>query len=280
MKKLLILPLALLGALSVQAQSAYITPNPTDGVEEITLFIDVSQTSGSALKEMLEDNPDEPVYLWIWNPASPVSGNGDWDNSIEDNLMIKEAPLLYSFTFNIEEYFGVGPSVLFQNGINCLAKLQDGNAFSELEIGEAKTEDLTVEVIPKLCDRLHCTFPEIGDADDFWTLTYDNNYETNPNYQNAGDNDVYVFLAVKQDGFNVPSIAPADMVTTTEALQMKPVDGDLGHFRLTIIPNDFFADVADEANGAIQEIRYYIIVAGQPLPFPPSIQSYGTLPCE
>lgn len=280
MKKLLILPLALLTAYFLQAQSAYITPNPTDGVEDITLFIDVSQTNGSALKEMLEDNPDEAVYLWTWNPSSPAGGNGDWGNSSEDNLMIKEAPLLYSFTFNVEDFYGVGPTVLFQNGINCLAKLKDGNAYSELEIGEAKTEDLTVEVIPKLCDRLYCTFPEIGDADDFWTLTYDNGYETNPNYQNAGDNEVYVFLSVKQDGFNVPAYAALDMVTSTAALQMKPLDGEPGHFRLTMIPNEFFADVIDEANGPIQEIRYYIIVNDQPFPAPPSIQSYGTLPCD
>ncbi len=280
MKKLLILPLALLCALCVQAQSAYITPNPTDGVEELTLFVDVSQTSGSALKAMLEANPDESVYLWTWNPSSPVGGNGEWSSSSEDNLMTKEAPLLYSFTFNVEDFYGVGPSVLFQNGINCLAKLQNGNAYADLEIGEAKTEDLSVEVVPKLCDRLHCTFPEIGDADDFWTLTYDNNYEPNPNYQNAGENDVYVFLAAKQDGFNVPAYVPADMVTSTAALQMSPVDGDPGHFRLTVIPNDFFAEVIDTANGPIQEIRYYIIVNGQPLPAPPSIKSYGTLPCD
>ncbi len=280
MKKLICTALIAVFCTAGYGQTAYITPNPTDGVEDITIFIDVSQSTENGLKTMLEANPDEEVYIWTWNPASPVNGNGDWGNSNDANLMTKEAPLLYSFTLNVEEFYGVGPNVLFQNNINCLAKLKDGNAFSDLEVGEAKTEDLTIEVIPKLCDRLYCVFPEIGDADDFWTLTYDNNFETNPDYQNAGPDDVYVFLAVKQDGFNVPAYAAADQVTATPELKMNPVDGEPGHFRLTIIPNDFFEGVINNANGEIQEVRYYVVVNNQPLPFPPTIQSYGTLPCD
>ncbi|MEJ6796618.1 MAG: hypothetical protein QNK63_07900 [Flavobacteriales bacterium] len=61
---------------------------------------------------------------------------------------------------------------------------------------------------------------------------------------------------------------------------MNPLDGDVVHVRLTVTPNDFFAEVIDTANGLVQEIRYYIIVNGQPIPAPPNIKSYGTLPYD
>ncbi len=283
MKKFILFISVLVSVQLVLGQAAYITPNPTDGVEEITLFLDISQsvdgTSNNALKALLQDNPDEPVYLWTWMPSSPLGGNGEWNSSTEDNRMTKEAPLLYSFTFNLEEFYGVEPSSLFQNGISCLAKFKDGAFFEEYG-GEAKTEDFMVEVIPKLCDRLFCIFPEIGDADDFWTLTYDNAYETNPDFQNVGDNDVYVFLRVRQEGFSTTEYVPADQVTSTPELQMQPVDGEPGHFRITVIPKDFFADITVPEDGEFQELLYYIVVNGQPLPNAQVIRSYGLTPCD
>ncbi|MFK7755968.1 MAG: hypothetical protein AB8B53_03430 [Flavobacteriales bacterium] len=265
------------------SQAAYIDPNPTDGVEELTLFLDISQsvdgTSNNALKALLEDNPDEPVYLWTWMPASPVGGNGEWSSSTEDNRMTKEAPLLYSFTFNLEDFYGVEPSILFQNGISCLAKFKDGAFFEEYG-GEAKSEDFTVTIIPKLCDRLFCVFPEIGDADDFWTLTYDNSYEENPDFINAGDNDVYVFLRIRQEGFSSTEYVPADLVTSTPELKMEPVFDEPGHFRFTIIPSDFFDDITVPEDGEFKQLLYYIVVNGQPLPNAQVIRTYGLAPCE
>jgi len=280
MNKFKILILALTLPLFGLGQAAYITPNPTDGVEEITIYIDISQSTENGLKTMLENNPDEPVYIWSWNPSEPSGGNGDWGASNPDNEMTKVAPMLYTKTINIVDFYGVDPSILFQNGISCLAKLADGNSFSDLEIGEAKTEDFNIDVIPKLCDREFCVFPEIADEDDFISITYDNNYEDNPDYQNAGDNSVYVHLRVKQDGFSSTEYVSADNVSSTTELQMKPVDGEPGHFRFTFIPKDFFSDVTIEEDGAMRELLYYIIVDGQPIPTPPSAISYGLLPCD
>ena len=67
------------------------------------------------------------------------------------------------------------------------------------------------------------------------------------------------------------------MVNSTATLQMNTLDGDVVNVRLTVTPNDFFAEVIDTANGLVQEIGYYLIVNGQPLSAPPYIKSYGTL---
>ena len=76
-----------------QGQAAYVLPSPTDAAAEMTLYIDVSQsqdgTQNNALKAILTDHPDDPVYLWTWQPASPdgVGGNGNWDASNPAMLM-------------------------------------------------------------------------------------------------------------------------------------------------------------------------------------------------
>lgn len=49
------------------------------------------------------------------------------------------------------------------------------------------------------------------------------------------------------------------MFTSTKASQMNTINDDVVHSGLTVIPNDFFAEVIDAANSLTQEIRYYII---------------------
>ena len=43
---------------------------------------------------------------------------------------------------------------------------------------EAKSEDMHVDIIPKLCDARLCVFPELREPDDYITITYDNTKET------------------------------------------------------------------------------------------------------
>ena len=54
---------ALFGLQAANAQVAYILPSPTDANEEVTLFIDISQsaegTQNNALKAILTDHPDD-----------------------------------------------------------------------------------------------------------------------------------------------------------------------------------------------------------------------------
>ena len=128
---------------------------------------------------MLDVYPDEDIYLWAWNPSAPAAGNGDWGASDEQQRMTKVSEKLYSMSFVPTAYFGVDGPTFFTRGISCLAKFDNGYAYEEEFGGEAKTEDLTVGIVPQLCNGRVCVFPEIRESDDFVTFTYDNNQETN-----------------------------------------------------------------------------------------------------
>jgi len=242
-------------------QVAYVLPSPTDASEELTLYLDISQSTSNGLKAMLQENPDDNVYLWSWNPAEPVVGNGSWDVSNEELLMTKEGPLLYSITFFPMDFYGVQGDEFFSLGISCLAKLKNGNEYADLEVGEAKTEDINVEIIPKLCDDIICVFPVNKRQDDFLSITYDNSYEELVPLQNIGDEEVYMFIrAFYVGGGGVNYAATAD-VTNHPELQLKPVPGEDRHFRITFIPEDLFSEL-NPMNTPIDKLLVYIIRSG------------------
>lgn len=265
----------------VTAQAAYILPSPTDANEEITLYIDISLstdgTSNNALKAMLTDHPDDDVYLWTWMPAGPAhaGGNGEWGDSNELNKLEKIGPMLYSISFIPTEFYGVDGATLFANGISCLAKLKDGNAYADDGYnGEAKTEDLKVEVIPKLCDRKICIFPEIRQSDDFVSITYDNTQESIEGLQNLGADDCYIFLLASTDEFFFFNydVSPIAEASSNPDLKMVPLVGDdAGKFRFTFIPEDLFTDIPEGEE--IKVIRFVIVRPG--FTYPP-----GSLPYE
>jgi hypothetical protein len=243
--------------LIVSSQIGYVLPSPTDAEEEITLYIDVSQsaegTSNNYLKSMLTDHPDDDVYLWTWEPAGPdgVGGNGaSWNNSNEALKMTKEAPFLYSITFVPTEFYATDPATFFQKGISCLAKLKDGKAYEEEYEGEAKTEDIHVDIVPKLCDKRICVFPEIRQFDDYVSITYDNNQETNPDLMSMGPDDCYFYLAAKTGPFTIYPYVPLADVPNTPVLKMKAVPGQPGFFRLIFIPEDLWPLIPEGENVA------------------------------
>lgn len=260
MKRLAISLAFILPAVFAGAQIAYVLPSPTDAEDEVTLYIDVSQSTENGLKAMLTDNPDEPVYLWSWQPAEPVVGNGQWGESNEELLMTKESDLLYSITFVPTEFYGVGGSDFFNSGISCLAKLKNGNAFPDLGVGEAKTEDINVEIIPKLCDDVMCIFPEIKRQDDFLSITYDNLQEPNAALQNMGDEECYLFIGYILEGGGITPYVPTAEVTNHPELQMKRIPEE-GHFRLTIIPEDFLSDLLMEGD-VLDRLRIFVVREG------------------
>lgn len=287
MKRLLICGIASLAVLPLTAQVIYVQPSPTAANEEMTLYIDVSQSTdgvqNNGLKSILTAHPDaqDSVYLWTWMPSGPdgVGGNGNWGSSNDNLLMTHEGGLLYSITFVPTEFYGVDGPTFFSKGISCLAKLYDGNAFSDDGVGEAKTEDLHVDIIPKLCDDLFCVFPELAKSDDFVSFTYDNDQETIPGLQNMGDDECYIYLsAVTVNNTPYPYVPVAD-VTATPALRMKPVPGKPGFFRLTIVPTDFFSTVVP-AGEALDRIVYRIYRPGFVYTGPPPSWNYTFLECS
>jgi hypothetical protein len=279
MKKLLSLALFAFAVNAAIAQSAYVLPSPTAADEPVTLYIDVAQ-AGGGLKTMLTNHPEEVdnVYLWTWNPAGPVIGNGDWGSSRDGMKMTWEGGLLFSMTFTPTTFYNVDGPTFFSKGISCLAKLKSGYAYAEENVGEAKTPDLNIPITPKLCDRLYCTFPELAKEDDFVTITYDNNKETNAALQNMGDDDCYLYMYAGYDVFGGVEYATPSAVTSTPALKMKRVANRPGVFRLTILAKDFFSGIPE--GQTIDVLQYYVLRPGFTYTSAPPFQSYAFLSCQ
>ncbi|HCZ07570.1 MAG TPA: hypothetical protein DHV07_00230 [Flavobacteriales bacterium] len=272
-------------------QAAYVLPSPTAADAECTLYIDLSQCQDQRLSDMLDAYPDEAVYLWAWNPSAPAAGNGDWGDSDDHQVMTKVAEKLYSFSFIPTEYFGVDGPTFFTRGISCLAKFDNGYAYEEEFGGEAKTEDLSVGIVPQLCNGRMCVFPEFREGDDFVTFTYDNNQETNPDLEDLDE--VYLHLTARTDAFTLYTYGddgvastPFDAGTVPE-LKMEPVEGKPGFFSFTFVPEDFFLgtlsniDQSPYTGEPLENgVRWYITKPGYTFTGPPPANSLGILICD
>lgn len=263
------------------AQKAYVLPSPTDANSEMTLYIDMSQSEdgiqNNGLKAILEAHPDTTVYLWTWEPAGPASGNGDWDNSADHQELTKVGDMLYSMTFIPTEYYGVDGPQLFSLGISCLAKLKNGGAMDGFEF-EAKSEDMHVDIVPQLCSVRMCIFPELREADDFLSITYDNTQETYEGLQDMGSDECYLYLLGKVDLFTSYEYAALVDVTSHPELQMTDL-GD-GRFRMTFIPEDLFEGIIGEGE-SLSELWYYVARPGFSYPpGPPPFEIISFLDCE
>jgi len=271
------------GSINAFGQAAFVLPSPTNANDSMTLYIDMNQsvngTNNNALKAHLQSHPEaaDSVYLWTWMPAGPACGNGEWNNSNNCMLMTRVQGLLYSIKIKPLDFYGVSALQLFQNGIFCLAKLKDGKEYETEGIGESKSEDFIIDIVPALCEAVYCFFPEAAKIDDFLSITYDNTQEANVDLQNMGPNDCYIYLSAKTGPFTSYPIAPQAEVTSHPELQLKPLPGIDGGFRITIIPSEFFSVPEGET---ILSIVYYIIRPGYLYPGAPPNFLHFPLDCE
>ncbi|MGB1480848.1 MAG: hypothetical protein ACPG66_05675 [Flavobacteriales bacterium] len=235
-------------------QAVTLSPTPTGLHEEVTLTFDISQSESFGLKTILEANPDLPVYIWTWTPSDPVGTNGSWNNSNDDLQLVHQGGLTYTLTF-VPSQFYTDASGLYSQGISCLAKLKDGAPYPGLEdYGEAKTEDFNVGVLPKLCEEKMCVFPETRRADDFVSLTYNNNLDVD--LTDIENDEVYLQVKARgTDGQYYALAADAD-VTNTPELRMTPVPDKPGFYRLVILPEEFFEGIVPEGLGILSLICY------------------------
>ena len=245
--------LAMLQSVAV-GQAVTLTPSPTGLHEEVTLTFDISQSESFGLKTILEANPDLPVYIWTWTPSDPVGTNGSWNNSNDDLQLVHQGGLTYTLTF-VPSQFYTDASGLYSQGISCLAKLKDGAPYPGLEdFGEAKTEDFNVGVLPKLCEEKMCVFPETRRADDFVSMTYNNNLDVD--LTDLENDEVYLQVKARgTDGQYYALAADAD-VTNTPELRMTPVPDKPGFYRLVILPEEFFEGIVPEGLGILSLICY------------------------
>jgi hypothetical protein len=276
------LVLGLVIGTSTSAQKVYVLPSPTDANSEMTLFIDMNQSEdgiqNNGLSGILDAHPDTAVYLWTWDPSGPAAGNGDWDNSASHQELNKVGPKLYSMTFVPTEYYGVDGPQLFSRGISCLAKLRNGAEVEGFPF-EAKSEDMHVDIIPKLCDARLCVFPELREPDDYITITYDNTKETlYEGLQGMGEDDCYIYLLGKVDSFTSVELSIESEATQNPDLKLQSM-GD-GRFRTTLIPEDLFAPLLEE-DQVLSEVWYYIVREGFSYPpGPPPFEIISLLDCE
>jgi hypothetical protein len=280
--KTTIILFSLLLTCSVQlcnAQAAFVLPSPTPADEAITLYIDVNQSTGG-LKHILANHPEmqDQVYIWSWMPSEPIGGNGSWGDSNEDRKLVHEGNLVYSWTFIPTAAYGVTGPTFFANGISCLAKLKNGNDFPDDGAGEAKTDDLKITIIPKLCDAIFCNFPLLGKQEDFLSITYDNNQELNPNLVNLADDQCYLYLVAFFDdfGFSLINYASQEVTTTLPEMRLKPVANSPGFFRITIIPEELFP----AAPGPIKFLKYMVLKPGYTISGNPELETYTFLNCS
>lgn len=266
------------------SQAAYVQPSPTGKNDTITLYINVALTTdgsnNNALNAILNDHPDDSVYLWSWQPAEPTVGNGQWENSNQALKMNKIGDKLYSIRFKPTSFYGVDATSFFTKGISCLAKLKNGKEYEDSYPGEAKTEDLKINIIPRLCDELYCIFPEIAKTDDYLSITYDNNQETNASMQNLGDDDCYLFIRAEQSVFVGVNYTTPELTTSTPALKMRPVGPDKpGFFRITFIPEDIFEGLLSETFD-FKTLKFYALKPGFVYTSAPPFQSFTFLDCD
>jgi hypothetical protein len=221
------------------------------------------------------------VYIWTWMPREPVGGNGSWGDSNEDRKLVHEGNLVYSWTFVPTVAYAVDGPTFFANGISCLAKLDDGNAFPDDGAGEAKTEDLKVSIIPKLCDTKYCNFPLLSKPDDFFSITYDNTQELNPNLQNLGADECYLYITAVYDEweFNTIDYASQTETTTLAEMKFKPVPGSPGMFRVTIIPIELFPQ-ANPDDPLPLKLKYFVLKPGYTVSGQLPYESYSFITCS
>lgn len=260
-------------------QAAYVQPSPTGKADSVSLFINIAAAPdgemNSGLNARLDAHPDEDIYIWTWQPAGPVAGNGDWENSNEAMKMTKVGDKLYMIKFLPTSFYGVDATTFFTNGISCLAKMDNGKAYLDDFPGEAKTKDLKITIVPKLCDQLYCPFPELARKSDFFSITYDNELETDAAMLNVNNEDCYlVIYGGKNNNTMQPYVEPTEVFNHPE-LKLKPVSGNPNSYRITVLPEELFSQAIQ--NGTITElnrIKYYVVRQGLVYTTPPPIQTY------
>jgi hypothetical protein len=246
MKKqtLLILGLFLiLPVLQMQAQKkAWVVPARFNPDDTITLYVDVSQTDCQRLKSTTDD-----VYLWIWQPADPIIGNGTWGNSNDDLKMTRDStnPDVYYFKLVCTDFFvgiDANPSLIYKNNFNFLAKKKDGTGLGGGGCDEDKTEDLSVEAKPLPgCNTLFCKSPQTFMQDDYFTFIYNNAEEPKQSMweANVGVDNFYVYCRANLASGGIREyVAWGDVGNTPELNLIK--DPNDGLYKITFVPEDFF----------------------------------------
>ncbi|WNJ19236.1 hypothetical protein [Pontibacter sp. G13] len=237
------------------AVMAQVTTDPEVVVptQEILISIDVASipVCGSC-EESLKDIVDggEDLYIWTWAPAEHAQGhplaNGTgstpWKDSNEA-LKLTRVGESYVFTFTMTptDFYEVDAATVYANDISFLVKPKDGGGYGD---PDRKSDDLFIPVDPPVTGPQKVySFPATAsedtlyqNADDVFTLFYDNTLEEKASMQDASE--LYVYArAILDDGSEI-KVANLGQIANFPELGMDNVGEGL--FRWSVIPSEVY----------------------------------------
>lgn len=246
----LIILICLVGSLGLEAQFAWIEPAVPDVNEEVTIYVDVAQDPVCSNLT----NSAGPLYIWTWGPNDPTlaDGNGSWGASNEALIMENVEGTIWSISFVPTELYGEDAAVIYEKGLDFLAKEKDGGSGGDCAEGggEFKTSDIHLDInSPFALARKVYSIPDrfAGDTlltktDDAFSLFFDQKLEVKDSLVNA-DN-FWLYYRIKGDDGNVYKYSNLSNIGDFPELALEDIGN--GVYQFSCIPEDFVIDILPE----------------------------------
>ncbi len=251
MKKFILFNIILTAFTTVFAQKGWITPDPVNLDDSITIWVDIKKCE----RQQLAGSTD-PLYMWTWAPKEHPVGhplhNGTWGASNDALRFTSAGNDIWFYRMIPTKFYECTKADLYSKGINLLLKKKDGTG--TVSGGEDKTEDITIKIdMPVSGPKKFFPFPGLVLKDtlsvspeDVLSITYDRNLETNDTLRDKSD-----FYCVVKARYGTGSteyiyFVDGDKLTAADKnisalvpqMLMKDIGG--GKFRFSFIPDKFF----------------------------------------
>lgn len=269
MKKSIILTILLSSFSSIFAQKAWLTPDPVNLDDTVTLWVDIKKCD----RQQLAGTTD-PLYMWTWNPVEHPAGdplaNGTWGNSNEALKMQSAGNDVYFYKMIPTKFYGCTKADLYTKGISLLLKKKDGTG--TVSGGEDKTEDLTIKIdMPVSGPKKLYPFPSLALKDtlsistkDVLTIFYDRTLETNDTLKDKSD--FYCVIKARYGTgsteyfyfINIDNLTAADKQVGNIVPQMKMKDLGNGKFSYSFLVDKLFAS-KNTSGLPILSVKYKIM---------------------
>ncbi len=248
LKKLLLL--SFFGCLSA-GMFAQVSTEPAEDIDpedSLKIIIDISKLDGSKdyVQNLLADAAaGKDLYMWTWSPFEFPAGhpktNGTgaqaWKNSNELLKLTKEAENIYSYTMVPTLFYEVDAATVYAKDIFFLIKPKDGGGYGD---PDSKSDDLSVAIDPPKLERDPAfAFPEAGQADDVFTIFYDNAAEEKTSMQNLSTEECYMYVEATLSDSTVIKVAP-NLFTVGNYPELKLDYTGNNTFRKFIYAKDLF----------------------------------------
>ena len=247
-------------------QAAYVFPTPTPVEDTVWLYVNLADP-GCNCPNLV--NPTEDIFMWTWQPGDPTVGNGDWDNSNEAMKMTQDEndPNLWYMKMVPTDFYGVDDATVYANGFSYLAKFKDGGSGGGTEL-ENKSQDFNLGVVAPPCNKKLCPHPEVFLQEDYFTVYYNNNLETNTSLQNLGTDEVHIHMrGITASGLTYEKAQQGSIWTDDQFAMVFEPSTDLYHY--TIIPEDYF-EIPDPEGDPLETIQVTFIKRVDPTGLGPS----------